>query len=223
MHLLLGNALHTVLHDMLVSALGRHGLDRWTIRNWRGWHSNCGGQRLDIQEETSGVGIGADTVWHNFSDMDSGTEGPSVVCQAHQAVSAVTHWKERMASRGTWRGWRGGAEPQWSSARPQTRCYTWIRAISNQIQADNLLMAALEEKDLGLLVMRSSTYLGHEHSWQDFFSCGRRNVSNSKNTVAGKGYYNSNIQQHMLNKVSPLELGYFYSSPELRHFLAVQK
>lgn len=60
-------------------------------------------------------------------------------------------------------------------------------------------------------------------SLQDFFSCGRGNVRNSKNTVAGKGYYNNNIQQHMLNKVYPLGFGYFYSSPELRHILAVQK
>ncbi|GAB0183011.1 mitochondrial enolase superfamily member 1 [Grus japonensis] len=139
-------AFDTVLHDILVSKLERHGFDGWTtrwIRNWLDGHTQrvvVNGSMSKWRSGTSGVPQGSvlgPALFNIFvGDMDSGIEcSLSKFADNTKLCGVVDTLEEGMPSRGTLTGWRGRPNPKHDYRLSKE----WIES-------------SPEEKDLGVLI-----------------------------------------------------------------------
>ena len=94
-----------------------------------------------------------------------------------------------MPFRGTLTGLRGGpVQTSWSSIRPGTRSYIWVRAIpsTNMAWAENRLRAALRRRSLGCWLTRSSTRPSNvrsQHRRPSIFWAASKECSSSKEVI----------------------------------------
>ncbi|PKU41062.1 rna-directed dna polymerase from mobile element jockey-like [Limosa lapponica baueri] len=154
-------AFDTVLHDILVSKLQRHGFDRWTtwwIRNWlNGSRVVVNGSMFKWQPVMSGIpqGLVLGLVLLNIfiGDMDSGTECTLSLPTTTNCVVQSTCWKKGMPSKRTWTCLRDGhVQTSGSSTRPSATTQVQDLEIKYKYRMGTEWIESSPVKDMGMLV-----------------------------------------------------------------------
>ncbi|GAB0204441.1 phosphatidylinositol 4-phosphate 5-kinase type-1 beta [Grus japonensis] len=155
-------AFDTVLHDILVSKLERHGFDRWTtqwIRNWLDGHTrSVVNSSMSKWRTVSGIPQGSVlglVLFNIFAIWTVGLSAPSAsLLTTPSCVVWSTRWMEGMPSRGTLTGWRGGpCEPHEVHKAKCKVLHTGRRNPKHSYRlGEEWIESSPEEKDLGALV-----------------------------------------------------------------------